>query len=134
MLGSTLLSKRTRLIAFDLLARLVQQVIVVQHGLVEPVFTRHLRNHLVTAALEAEAVDIIVTQQRRQVTAYVGHVDAEVARTVAVYDKGGLRPGKFNRLAEKHKLATGHGRADQLSGDLVKALVASIAGNDKLQR
>ena len=73
-----------------------------------------LRDHLVAAALDAEAVDVVAAQQRREVAAGLAQVDALRAHLVAVEDDLGLRLVELQVGVGEHEQAAGERLPHQL--------------------
>ena len=52
----------------------------------QPLAALHLRDDLVAAALDAEAIDVVAAEERGEIAAGLGHVDALRAQLVAIED------------------------------------------------
>ena len=83
-----------------------------------------LRDHLVAAALDAEAVDVVAAEHRRQVAARLAQVDALRAHLVAVEHDLGLRLVELQVGVGEHEHAARERLADELVGELDELLAA----------
>src|SRR5690606_36924934 len=101
---------------------------------IEPLGALDLRDDLVAAALDAEAVDEIAADGRGQIRADLLQVEAHAGDLVAVEHDLRLRLVDLGVDIEKHELAAGHGAALQLAGKLQDAIVRSGRGQHKLDR
>ena len=102
---------------------------------VEALDALELRDDLVAAAVEVEAVDEIAAHQRRQVRADGRHVEAQRGHLVAVHhqlDFGLVDLGVDDRREGEH--AAGGGLLLQLLGELQDRLRLGRGADDELDR
>ena len=83
-----------------------------------------LRDHLVAAALDAEAVDVVAAQHRREVAAGLAQVDALRAHLVAVEDDLGLRLVELQVGVREDEQAARERLPHELVGELAELLAA----------
>ena len=89
----------------------------------QPLAALDLRDDLVAAALDAEPVDVVAAQQRRQVAAGLAQVDALRAHLVAVEHDLGLRLVELQVGVGEHE----HAARERLPDELVRELGELLA-------
>ena len=100
----------------------------------EPEVARHLRDHLVAAAVEVEPVDEVAAEQRRQRAADVLHGDAEAVGLVVVDLQLDLRRLELQVAVDEDEQAALAAPRPDLGQDLRQLRVVGRGGDHELHR
>ena len=90
----------------------------------QPLGALDLRDHLVAAALDAEAVDVVAAEQRRQIAAGLAQIDALRAQLVAIEHDLGLRLVELQVGVGEDEHAARERLLHELLGELAQLLAA----------
>ena len=82
----------------------------------------HLWDDLIAAALNAEAIDVIAAEQRRQVLTCPAQINALGTELVSIEYHLGLGLIEFQVRVSEHEEAAGEGFHHQLVGDVIQLL------------
>ena len=100
----------------------------------QPLRALDLRNDLVAPALDAEAVDVVAAEQRRQIRAGLAEVDALRAELVAIEDDLGLRLVELQVGVGEDEQPAGERLLHQLAGEIAELLRLGRRGDHEVDR
>ena len=100
----------------------------------QPLGALDLRDHLVAAPLDAEPVDVVAAEQRREIAAGLAQVDALRAQLVAIEDDLGLRLVELQVGVGEHEQAARERLLHELFGELAQLLRLGRRGDHEIDR
>ena len=86
----------------------------------QPILALHLRDHLVAAALDAEAVHVVAAEHRRQIAARLAEIDALRSELVAIEDHLRLRLVELQVRVGEDEHAARERLLHELPGELLE--------------
>src|SRR4029450_8255010 len=100
----------------------------------QPLGALDLRNDLVAASLDAEAIDVVAAEQDRQIAPGLAEIDTLRPQLVAIEDDLRLWLIEVQVGVGEHEKSACERLSDQLPGDLDEPLRLSRRGNHEIDR